>query len=72
MEIRTAAELERAIHEFQSLEKAEPGSPEAKRRDDIEAAIQAYYAQHRGEIEKGKPKGAYFDRSVKGHPGETE
>lgn len=72
MEIRTTAELERAIHEFQGLEKAEPGSPEAKRRDDLEAAIEAYYAQNRGTIEKGKPRRADFDRSVKGHPGETE
>lgn len=72
MEIRTATELERALHEFQSLEKATAGSPGAKRRDDLAAAIDAYYVKHRDDVEKGKPEAGDFARPVKDHPGETE
>jgi hypothetical protein len=71
MEIRSNAELERALHELQGLEKARAGSPEAKRRDDLDAAIKAYYAKHGKEIEKGKPREEAFDRPADEHPGET-
>lgn len=71
MRIRSTAELERALHEFQSLEKAQAGSPDAKRRDDLDAAIKAYYAKHGKEIEKGKPSDDAFERPTDDHPGET-
>lgn len=70
MEIRSTAELERALHELEGLEKARAGSPEAKRRDDLDAAIKAYYVKHAKEIEKGKPPDEAFDRPAGEHPDE--
>lgn len=70
MEIRSTAELERALHELQSLEKARAGSPEAMRRDDLDAAIKAYYKKHGQKFEKGKPPEEAFERPADEHPGE--
>jgi hypothetical protein len=53
MAIDTPEDLERAVQEFQRLRDAAPESPDAARRDEVDAEIKAYYAQHAGDLQKG-------------------
>lgn len=53
--IRDEAELERAMQEYQKLREAHDGTPEAERRDELDAEIKAFYVQHGQDIRKGRP-----------------
>jgi hypothetical protein len=55
MPIRDESELERAMQEYHELRHAPAGSPEARRRDEIDAEIKAYSMQHMHELTKGRP-----------------
>lgn len=59
MAIDTPEDLERAMHEFQRLRDAAPDTPDAARRDEIDAEIKAYYAQHAGDLQKGNSSPRY-------------
>jgi|HigsolmetaAR203D_1030402.scaffolds.fasta_scaffold00359_12 hypothetical protein len=56
MKIRTDQELESAVREYDGLEGAAEGSPEATRRDELHAAISRYYLAHKDELRKAKPE----------------
>lgn len=58
MPIRDEAELERAMQEYHKLRDAPAGSPQARRRDEIDAEIKAFSMQHMHEMAKGKPDAA--------------
>lgn len=53
--IRSEAELEQAVQEYQRLKDAPEGSAQAARRDELDAEIKAYYVQHAQDLRKGKP-----------------
>lgn len=55
MTIQTPNELANAVQEFQRLRDAAQDSPEAQRRDELDAEIKAYYAEHAGDLRKAKP-----------------
>jgi hypothetical protein len=55
-EILDDAGLERAMQEYQGLAAAEPGSREASRRADLDAAIQSYYARRRQDLKPSRPE----------------
>ena len=54
MPINSPSDLEKAVQEFQRLRDAPADSPDAARRDEIDAEIKAYYAQHAGDLETGR------------------
>lgn len=56
MPIRDERELEQAVQEFQKLRNATDGSPEGRRRADIDADIKAFYAANAESMRKGKPE----------------
>lgn len=56
MRITTGTELERAVREYDRLKDAADGTPEARRRDELNAAISLYYLDHKDELRKGKPE----------------
>jgi hypothetical protein len=62
-EILDDAGLERAMQEYQGLAAAEPGSPGAARRADLDAAIQSYYARHRQDLRPSRPEESGTGRS---------
>ncbi|WP_207478617.1 hypothetical protein [Arenibaculum pallidiluteum] len=53
MPINSPDELAKAVQEFQRLRDAPPDSPDAARRDAVDAEIKTYYAQHAADLEKG-------------------
>lgn len=53
--ITSPEELERAVDEFNRLSSAADGSPEAKRRSELDGQIKAYYVQSKGELATGRP-----------------
>jgi len=55
-EIHDDAGLERAMQEFQGLAGARPGSAEADRRAELDAAIGAYYARSRQDLRPARPE----------------
>lgn len=55
MPIRDEAELERAMQEYHKLRDAPAGSPEARRRDEVDAEIKAFSMQNMQDLAKGKP-----------------
>lgn len=58
MRIETEADLERAMTEYQRLDGAAPGSPEEKRRRELDAEIKAFSAIHQAELKPAKPEGS--------------
>jgi len=56
MTIDSERDLERAVSEFQRLADAPAGSPDEKRRRELDAEIKAYYVQNADELRKGKPR----------------
>jgi hypothetical protein len=54
--INSPDELQRAVEEFNRLSTAADGSPEAKRRSELEGQIKAYYAQGKEDLATGRPR----------------
>lgn len=55
MLIRSKSELAKAVREVERLQDAKPGSGEEKRRNELEGAIEAYYAKNKNELKRAKP-----------------
>lgn len=58
MAIKNDEDLAKAVREYDRLKEAAPGTPEARRRDELGAEIQAYYASNSGDMRVGR---ATFD-----------
>lgn len=58
MRIGNDDELAAAVREYDALKDAKDGSPEAKRRDDLHAAIADYYQRNQASMNPGKPAGS--------------
>ncbi|SNS35762.1 MULTISPECIES: hypothetical protein [unclassified Azospirillum] len=56
MPIRNEQELEQAVQEFQRLGGGDISPADADRRDNLNADIQAYYAEHAEGLRKAKPE----------------
>ncbi|WP_448205037.1 hypothetical protein [Azospirillum sp. sgz302134] len=56
MAIETERDLERAVAEFQRLSDAPAGSPDERRRRELDAEIKAFYVQHTDDLRVGKPR----------------
>ena len=55
--IETPEDLQRAVDEFNRLGTAADGSPEAKRRSELDGQIKAFYAQGKHDLATGRPPG---------------
>ncbi len=53
MTIDSPDALAEAVQEFQRLRDAKPESPDAARREELDAEIKAYYAQNAGDLQNG-------------------
>ncbi|HET8726444.1 MAG TPA: hypothetical protein VFO41_02945 [Alphaproteobacteria bacterium] len=56
MKITTGEELEQAVQEYGRLKDAAENTPDADRRDELNAAISRYYLDHKDELRKAKPE----------------
>jgi len=55
MPINNERELEQAVSEFQRLADAPAGSPDERRRMELDAEIKAFYVQCSDEMKAAKP-----------------
>ncbi|MBP2294734.1 hypothetical protein [Azospirillum rugosum] len=56
MPINNERDLERAVEEFQRLSDAPAGSPDERRRRELDAEIKAFYVQNMDELRVAKPR----------------
>ena len=54
--INSPEDLQRAVDEFNRLSGASDGSPDAKRRSELEGQIKAFYAQGKQDLATGRPR----------------